>query len=69
MKKSKVLIFLVLLLSNVVCFAQAPGFDDDVEDVPGAPINQWVYLVMLAGVFYGFKRIMNTIKKSNSQKA
>lgn len=62
MKKSKFLIATVLLLSNVVCFAQA-GFDDDVTDVPAAPIDQWMYLAMFAIILYGYKTITKTVKK------
>ena len=63
MKNSKFLIVIVLLLSNVVCFAQT-GFDDDVVDVPAAaPINQWVYVAMFVIVLYGYKTITKTVKK------
>lgn len=63
MKNSKFLILIVLLLSNVVCFAQPPVFNDDVPDVPAAPIDQWVYVAMFAIVLYGYKTITKTVKK------
>ena len=43
----------------VVCsftYAQTPGFDDDVQDVP---INQWVIPMM----FLGFLIAVYTVKK------
>lgn len=68
MKKSKLVLVVVLVLINLVCFAQgAPGFEDNVPDVPAAPINEWVYVVLIAATCYGYKSIMNTAKKSNSQ--
>jgi hypothetical protein len=71
MKNSKFLIVIVLLLSNVVCFAQdgtGTGFDDNVADVPAAPINQWVFVAIIVAVLYGYKSIKKTVK-NNSQKA
>ena len=62
MKTSKILLVFTLLLSNLGCFADT-GFDDDVQDVPNTPINQWVYLVMIAAIYFGYKSIMHTAKK------
>lgn len=53
MKKSKILFILILLISNVM-FSQT-GFDDDVEDVPAAPIDEWIVLALVAATFYGYK--------------
>ncbi len=56
MKNSKFLIVIVLLLSTVVCFAQnGTGFDDNVADVPAAPINQWVFAAITVAVLFGTK--------------
>ena len=66
MKKNKFLLVLLLLLSNLICFADT-GFDDDVVDVP-APINQWVYIAMIAAVLYGYKSIMNVMKNPSTNK-
>ena len=56
--KMKYKYWMVTLLL-VVCsltYAQTPGFDDDVQDVP---INQWVIPMM----FLGFLIAVYTVKK------
>jgi len=45
---NKIVLCIALLASNLVQ-AQAPGFDDDVQDVPAAPVDNYViYLGILA---------------------
>ncbi|RRO13328.1 hypothetical protein [Flavobacteriaceae bacterium 14752] len=38
-------------------FAQIPGFPDDVNDEPAAPINSLVIMGLIAGAIYGVKKL------------
>lgn len=44
--KHKNLMVILLLVAGSFTYAQTPGFDDDVQDVP---INQWVLPMMFLG--------------------
>ena len=47
----------IALLQIQSIFAQAPVFDDDVQDVPAAPINDWIIpaiVVMIVMVYFYF---------------
>ena len=69
MKASKILLVCTLLLSNLVCFAEGePGFDDNVQDAP-LPINQWVYVVLIIAIYYGYKSVMRAAKIAGSKDA
>lgn len=67
MKNSKLILVIVLVLSNMVCFADT-GFEDDVQDVPeDLPINQWVYVVLIIAIYYGYKSVMRAAKTASSK--
>lgn len=40
--------FLLCQVPTIV--AQTPGFEDDVVDVPAAPIDQWVLPMIVLGI-------------------
>jgi hypothetical protein len=61
MKKSKILFVLILLISNVM-FSQT-DFGDDVEDVPAAPIDGWIFVVLAVGVYYGYRCTISNKQK------
>lgn len=48
MKNIKNNITRILLFTSALATAQTP-FDDDVTDVPAAPIDQWVFPMFLIG--------------------
>ncbi|WP_309729880.1 PID-CTERM protein-sorting domain-containing protein [Mesonia maritima] len=66
MKKEKIniVIVLIVLLFSTPIFAQLPGFDDNVDDegTSAAPIDGFVGLALVAGAFYGAKKLK---RKSN----
>jgi hypothetical protein len=57
MKMNKILLLTILLFSNLMYCAE-PGFDEDVVDSPAAPIDGWIYFIIVVGAFYGFKKIV-----------
>ncbi|MCB0695868.1 MAG: hypothetical protein KDC07_00805 [Chitinophagaceae bacterium] len=65
-KLKKTIVFIALLLTISItlptAFAQGPGFDEDVEDVP-APFDGGVTLVAVAAAGYGIKKIRDSRKK------
>lgn len=38
-------------------------FDDDTQDVPSAPINDYIVPMLLAGVFLGYKLMRSKTKE------
>ncbi len=70
MKKQTLSILLslsALLFPFVTALAQE-DFNDDVQDVPAAPINDWIPLLLLLAIavaFYFFKKQHNSNKKLN----
>ncbi len=70
MKKQTLSILLslsALLFPFVTALAQEV-FNDDVQDVPAAPINDWIPLLLLLAIavaFYFFKKQHNSNKKLN----
>ncbi|MCF6142536.1 hypothetical protein L1S34_14685, partial [Flavobacterium sp. K77] len=71
MKKQTLSILLslsALLFPFVTVLAQAEEFPEDVQDVPAAPINDWIPLLLLLAIavaFYFFKKQHNSNKKLN----
>lgn len=60
--KHKNLMVILLLVAGSFTYAQTPGFDDDVQDVP---IHQWVMPMILLGMLlavYTVKKIIYTNK-------
>ncbi len=56
----------LLLMNNFILFAQT-NFDDDVEDAPAAPIDDYLWVLALVGLllaFMWFRSIQN--KKINN---
>lgn len=70
MKKQTLSILLslsALLFPFVTALAQE-DFPEDVQDVPAAPINDWIPLLLLLAIavaFYFFKKQHNTNNKLN----
>ncbi len=57
MKMNKILLLAILLFYNLMYCAE-PGFDEDVVDSPAAPIDGWIYFIIVVGALYGFKKIV-----------
>ena len=60
-KITKNTVMLMIVMTPVVCSAQGPGFDDDVDDVP---VDGGVSLLVAAGVGYGAKKWKDMKKKN-----
>lgn len=43
---------MIILTQIQTLTAQTPGFDDDVQHVAGALVNQWVLLKIVLGLFF-----------------
>lgn len=56
---NKILVFFLLITSQFI-FADAPGFDDDVNDVP---IDDWVIPVAIMGAMVMFYWLRKRISK------
>lgn len=58
--KIKFQLLVVALFASQLINAQDPGgFDDDIQDVPAAPINDWIIPILLVAtclLFYIFKK-------------
>ena len=70
MKKQTLSILLSLsaLLFPIVTALAQEDFNDDVQDVPAAPINDWIPLPLLLAIavaFYFFKKQHNNNNKLN----
>lgn len=55
MKTNKTLLLTLLLFSNLIYCAE-PNFEEDVFDTLEAPIDGWIYFIIVIGAFYGFKK-------------
>jgi hypothetical protein len=55
----------VALLFTANQISAQPGFDDDVEDTP---IDGGISLVVVAGLAYGIKKVVDTSKKDTNFK-
>lgn len=57
MKKCKligVLLFIFCLNSLTIFAQEATDFNDDVEDVPQAPIDNWIPFAILLAIGFGY---------------
>lgn len=59
--KYLIIMFLALSFSaeaqSLEDFKDAIGFNDDVEDVPAAPINGLIGIALAAGTYLGFRKL------------
>ncbi|MEZ5017087.1 MAG: hypothetical protein R2800_08530 [Flavipsychrobacter sp.] len=62
---TKYSIAIALLALPTALFAQGPGFDDDVDDVP---VDGGISLLVAAGVGYGAKKWNDARKKKEELK-
>ena len=66
MKNIKNNITRILLFTSTLATAQTP-FDDDVVDVPAAPLDQWVFPMFLIGiitvVYFIYKKAQQSINR------
>ena len=59
------LVLVFLILTQVAQAQDVPTFDDDVQDVPVAPIDHWIIPMLLlgiVGVFVYYQRQQKLIK-------
>ena len=64
LQKGYCILFLVLPL-----FAMATGdsFYDDIDDVtPGSPIDNYILLELLLGIYFAYRFLQNKIKQLNN---
>ena len=59
---NKLFFTITLLISNFAAFAQTT-FDDDVQDAPAAPINDWIIPGAILGCLFAFYLIKKSLKK------
>lgn len=67
MKKHQItyILLVIFFFNTIIGFAQ-PAFDDDVVDVPAAPIDNWTPMFLLAAVIIGYRILsIKSIKKTN----
>lgn len=66
MKKFKLtgILSFIFCLNSISIFAQDPTFDDDVVDVPAAPIDNWIPLLLLAAVIIAYRITSKNILKN-----
>ena len=57
----KIFTLLLLLAPILSVMAQDDTFDDDIQDVPGAPIDNYLLLLLVVGIYLAFR----VIKKYN----
>lgn len=65
MKKCKLtgILLVIFCLNSLTIFAQeATDFNDDVEDVPAAPIDNWIPYAIVLVIVFGYRIVQkNTI--------
>jgi hypothetical protein len=62
---NKILILGIVFFSFSTQLLAQPSFDDDTVDVPAAPIDEWIYPMLIIGilVFIRFKYVQMNQKK------
>ena len=64
LQKGYSILFLVLPL---LAMAQGETFQDDIDDLDqGAPIDNYILLALLLGIFFAYRFLQNKIKQSNN---
>ncbi|MEZ0006633.1 hypothetical protein ABH942_002010 [Flavobacterium sp. 28YEA47A] len=64
MKNFKTLLIILMLSAGVQTMNAQEDFDDDTQDVPSAPINDYIVPMLLAGVYLGYKLLKSRTKEA-----
>ncbi|MBC8644244.1 hypothetical protein H9W95_09865 [Flavobacterium lindanitolerans] len=64
MKNFKILLLVLMLTTGVQNMNAREDFDDDTQDVPQAPINDYIIPMLLAGVYLGYRLLKSRTKEA-----
>ncbi|KQS53180.1 MULTISPECIES: hypothetical protein [Flavobacterium] len=64
MKNFKILLLVLMLTTGVQNMNAQEDFDDDTQDVPQAPINDYIIPMLLAGVYLGYRLLKSRTKEA-----
>lgn len=64
MKNFKTLLIILMLSAGVQTMNAQEDFDDDTQDVPSAPINDYIVPMLLAGVYLGYRLLKSRTKEA-----
>ncbi len=64
MKNFKTLLIILMLSAGVQNMNAQEDFDDDTQDVPSAPINDYIVPMLLAGVCLGYRLMKSRTKEA-----
>ncbi|OJX52448.1 MAG: hypothetical protein BGO88_04020 [Flavobacterium sp. 38-13] len=64
MKNFKILLLVLMLTTGVQNMNAQEDFDDDTQDVPQAPINDYIIPMLLAGVYLGYRLLKSRTEEA-----
>ncbi|WP_447636551.1 hypothetical protein [Flavobacterium microcysteis] len=64
MKNFKTLLIILMLSVGIQNMNAQEDFDDDTQDVPSAPINDYIIPMLLAGVYLGYRLLKSRTKEA-----
>lgn len=64
MKNFKTLLIILILSVGIQNMNAQEDFDDDTQDVPSAPINDYIVPMLLAGVYLGYRLLKSRTKEA-----
>lgn len=64
MKNFKILLLILMMTTGVQNMNAQEDFDDDTQDVPQAPINDYIIPMLLAGVYLGYRLLKSRTKEA-----
>lgn len=64
MKNFKTLLIILMLSVGIQKMNAQEDFDDDTQDVPSAPINDYIIPMLLAGVYLGYRLLKSRTKEA-----
>lgn len=62
--KFKTILLILLLVVGFQNMNAQEDFDDDTQDVPSAPINDYIIPMLLVGVYLGFRLMKSKTKEA-----
>ncbi|TPD72287.1 hypothetical protein [Flavobacterium microcysteis] len=64
MKNFKTLLIILMLSVGIQNMNAQEDFDDDTQDVPSAPINDYIVPMLLVGVYLGYRLLKSRTKEA-----
>lgn len=64
MKNIKTLLIVLMLAAGLQNANAQEDFDDDTQDVPSAPINDYIIPMLLIGVYLGYRLLKSKTKEA-----